>query len=231
MPRLLHKDMTGHHAGLMHGVPLTYDWAEGPRLGAGHHLQGYNDVSAWGQVYESAEGSPATNVRVACRDIALWIRSRSTGRWRKANASRAVNGANYVEDFTGNASVPAALRTEPDGSVSSTLGGGYNFHLYSTRGRAGIDPGDVAGIVALYSVRLVLDDPNGPDERASARYLASAGADCWLDAYVGAAEGTVDDVGHGKARWVRPEWTTVTMSTLGRARLERSAPPVCLRGR
>ena len=231
VPTLLAKDMTGRNAGLMHGVPLSYDWAERPRVGAGNRLDGYHAVSAWGQVYESAEGSPATNVRVACRDIALWICSRRTGHWRKANASRAVNGANYVEDFVGNASVPAPLRTEPDGSVSSTLGGGYNFHLYATRSRAAIDPGDVAGIVALYSVRLILDDPSGPDERASARYLASAGADCWRDASVGAAEGTVRDVGHGKARWVRSEWTTVTMSTLGRRRLERSAPPVCLRGR
>ena len=76
-----------------------------------------------------------------------------------------------------------------------------------------------------------MNDRNGPDERHLARYLASAGADYWLDETVGAAAGTVADVGIGKARWLGPEWTTVTMSTLSIRKLREDSPPICLRGR
>ena len=233
VPSLLAHDMVGKHAGRMHGVPPSYDWAKGPRVGVGNRpaRHGFTAVSAWGQVYEDADGSPARNVRVACKNISLYLLSRRTGKWRRANASRRVNGANYVEDFSSNASVPADLRDEPDGAVSATLGGGFNFHLYSIRGRAPIDPHDIGGVVCVYSARVIMDDPNGPDERHLARYLASAGADYWLDRYVGAAPGTVADVGIGKARYLRPEWLTLTMSTLPLRRLRRNPPRVCLRGR
>jgi hypothetical protein len=230
---LLAHDMVGKHAGRMHGVPSTYNWAKHPRVGVGNHpaRHGFHAVSAWGQIYEAAEGSPARNVRVACRDISLYILSRSKGKWRRANASRRVNGANYVEDFSGNTSKPADLRHEPHGAVSATLGGGWNFHLYAMRSRATIDPGDVGGVVCVYSARVIMDDPNGPDERHLARYLASAGADYWLDKYVGAAPGTVADVGIGKARYLSSNWLTLTMSTLPLRKLSKNPPPLCLRGR
>ena len=161
---LLAHDMVGKHAGRMHGVPSTYNWAKHPRVGVGNHpaRHGFHAISAWGQIYEDINGSPARNVRVACRDISLWILSRRTGKWRHANASRRVNGANYVEDFNGNASKPADLRQEPHGAISATLGGGYNFHLFAIRARAAIDPSDVAGVVCVYSARVIMDDPNGP---------------------------------------------------------------------
>jgi hypothetical protein len=230
---LLAHDMVGQHAGRMHGVPSTYNWAKRPRVGVGNHpaRHGFTAVSAWGQVYEDAAGSPARNVRVSCKDIGLWILSRRTGQWRSANASKRVNGANYVEDFAGNASKTADLRDEPGGAVSATLGGGWNFHLYSIRGRAPIDPRDVGGVVAVYSARVIMDDPNGPDERHLARYLASAGADYWTDRYVGPAAGTVADVGIGKARYLTSEWLTLTMSTLPLRKLAKNPPRICLRGR
>jgi hypothetical protein len=231
--KLLKSDMSGKHAGRMHGVPMSYNWARHPRVGIGNHpdRHGFTAVSAWGQIYEDASGSPATNVRVSCRDIAIWLLSRSTGKWRRCNASKQINGANYVEDFSANVSKPADLRPEPHGAVSATLGGGYNFHLYSIRGRARIHPSDIGGVVSIYSARVIMNDPHGVDDRYLARYLASAGADYWLDQYVGAAPGTVADVGIGKARYLTTDWTTLTMSTLSLRDLEQHPPPVCLRGR
>ncbi len=231
--RLLKRDMSGKHEGRMHGVPLSFNWAKGPRIGVGNgpERHGFHAVSAWGQIYEDLHGSPARNVRVSCRDIAVWILSKKTGTWRRCNASKVINGANYVEDFSGNSSKPASLRNEPHGAVSATLGGGYNFHLYSIRGRAKIDPYDVAGVVSTYSARVIMDDPNGVDERDLARYLASAGADYWLDQYVGADPGSVRDVGIGKARYLTADWLTLTMSTLSLRKLQKHPPPICVRGR
>jgi hypothetical protein len=233
LAKLLKRDMTGKHQGRMHGVPSTYNWAKRPRIGAGNgpERHGFHAISAWGQIYEDLHGSPARNVRVSCRDISIWILSKRTGRWRRCNASKRINGANYVEDFNGNASKPASLRDEPGGAVSATLGGGYNFHLYSIRGRAKIDPYDVGGVVSIFSARVIKDDPYGVDERHLARYLASAGADYWLDQYVGAYPGTVRDVGIGKARYLTSDWLTLTMSTLPLRKLQKHPPPICVRGR
>jgi hypothetical protein len=233
LAKLLKRDMTGRHQGRMHGVPTSYNWAKHPHLGVGNHpdRQGFHAISAWGQIYEDMHGSPARNVRVSCRDIAVWILSKSTGKWRRCNASKRINGANYVEDFSANASKPADLRNEPHGAVSATLGGGYNFHLYSIRGRAKIDPSDIDGVVSVFSARVIMDDPYGVDERYLARYLASSGADYWLDQYVGAAPGTVHDAGIGKARYLTPDWLTLTMSTLSLHKLEKHPPPICGRGR
>lgn len=232
LARLLAKDMVGKHQGRMHGVPRTYNWANGPRVGRGNHPGKYRAMSVWGQIYEDANGSPARNVRVACRDIQGWILSRRTGRWSRVVGSRDVFGSNYLEDFSGNASVPADLRPEPGGAVSATLGNGYNFHFFPNRRRKWIDPHDIAGVVTLYSAKVIVDDPNGPDERHLARYLASAGGDYWLDRRVGTENGvTVDDIGIGKARYLDSRWMTVTMSTIGIDKLRESTPPVCLRGR
>ena len=232
LARVLAKDMLGRHQGRMHGVPRTYNWAKGPRVGRGNHPGRYQAMSVWGQIYEDKDGSPATNVRVACRDIQGWILSKRTGRWRRVVGSRDVFGRNYFEDFSGNASVPADLRSEPGDAVSATLGNGYNFHFFPTRQRKWIDPHDIAGVVTLYSARVVMDDPHGPDERHLARYLASAGGDYWLDRTCGSVNGvTVDDIGIGKARYLGSRWTTITMSTIGHKKLRRSTPPIRLRGR
>jgi hypothetical protein len=229
---LLAHDMVGHHQGLMHGVPLTYDWAKGPHLGAGSNQHRFHAMNPWGQIYEAAQGSPAANVRVACKEISGWILSRRTGRWRQVAASRGVFGANYVEDFVGNVNKPAALRNEPDGSVSATLGGGYNFHFAPLRSRVVIDPADVDGVITAYSARVIMDDPHGPDERAEARYLASSGGDYWLNSTVGAVVGETNfPVGCGKARYLSPDWLTLTMSTRSLKKLARNCPPLCLRGR
>lgn len=58
------SDMQGLHEGRMHGVPDSDDWARGPRLGMGNNPGNFRAIIAWGQVYEAAEGNPATNSRV-----------------------------------------------------------------------------------------------------------------------------------------------------------------------
>src|SRR4051812_2778910 len=54
LAKLLRQDMIGKHAGRMHGVPPTYNWAKHPRVGVGNHpdRHGFSAVSAWGQIYE-----------------------------------------------------------------------------------------------------------------------------------------------------------------------------------
>ncbi len=230
--KLIAKDMVGKHQGRLHGVPSNYNWAKRPRIGKGNKPGRYRALNVWGQIYEDAKGSPARNVRVACKDISAWILSKRTGRWRRVDASKDVFGHNYVEDYSGEARKDADLRYEKDGSVSATLGNGYNFHFSPNHRRVKIDPKDIAGMVTLYSARVIMDDPNGPDERDQARYLAMAGADYWLTKTNGFKAGVSNlDVGMGKARYLDSRWKTVTMSTIGIKKLRRSHPPLCIRGR
>ena len=76
-----------------------------------------------------------------------------------------------------------------------------------------------------------MDDPHGVDERHLARYLASAGADYWLDSYVGAYARHRPRRRHRQGALPHPDWLTLTMSTLSLRKLETNPPPICVRGR
>ena len=220
-------DMRLPHEGQPHGVPLSYDWAESPRIGMGNDSEGFQAFTAWGQVYEDAAGNPATNTRVQLRNIRAFILSKRDGRWHEVQRDLTVDGAAYREDFAGDASRPADIRVEPDGGISVTAGDGFNFHFWPTTGRASLDPSDIAGVVTSVDARLVVDDSALPDDRRQARYLLSVGADYWLDL---TAEWdnfrTNGDVAIGRFRYVQREWQSFNMTTLSLEELERSPPPL-----
>jgi hypothetical protein len=62
-------DMTAPHEGIPHGVPTSYNWASKPRVGWGNNPQGFQAMTAWGQLYEAVTGNPATSTRVQIRNI------------------------------------------------------------------------------------------------------------------------------------------------------------------
>ena len=220
------NDMQGAHEGRMHGVPATYDWSRGPRLGMGNNPRTFRTILAWGQLYEAAEGNPAKNTRVQIKDIEIHVLDRA-GRWQRVQFSSTVQGSAYVEDFAGDVHRPADLRPEPDGGVSVTAGGGYNFHFWSPEGRADIDPANIAGVVSRFKARLILADPNKPDDRSSAKYVASAGADYWLSKTAPWDNfKTNGDVGIGKAKYLRSEWRVFSMHTLTPEALRKNPPPL-----
>jgi hypothetical protein len=219
------SDMQGLHEGRMHGVPDSYDWARGPRLGMGNNPGNFRAIIAWGQVYEAAEGNPATNSRVQIKNIETHILGKD-GRWNRVQFSITVEGGAFVEDFRGNTSKAADVRTEPGGGVSVTAGGGFNVHFWTAGGRAAIDPANVRGVFTTFKARLVLNNPTRPDDRTRARYVASAGADYWLNTTAQWADfKTNGDAGIGKAKYVRSEWRSFNMHTLTPDELRRNPPP------
>jgi hypothetical protein len=224
-------DMQGKNEGLPHGVPLSYDWATGPVISMGNNAQGWRAITAWGTLYEAAEGNPAKNTRVNIRNMQTFLLRKSTGKWLLLQSTSHPDGEAYVEDFSGDAHKAADVRTERDGTVSATAGGGYNFHFYPSA-RASIDPSDIGGIVTIVEARLIVGDPNKPDDRASARYLLGSGAD-YYPALTGGWPGTADfnpGVGGGKGKYVKTEWRSFAMSTISQSDLERNPPPVDLTG-
>jgi hypothetical protein len=221
------EDMSLPHEAPPHGVPGSFDWAKGPRLGMGNEPGEFRAVTAWGQVYEAAQGNPAVNTRVQIRNIRTYILSRQDGLWHLVQSSTGAEGAAYVEDFAGDVNKPPETRREEDGSLSVKAGGGYNFHFWPTSGRAAIDPGDIAGVFTTVQARLIVDDPSLPDDRSQARYLLSMGADYWLSLSAQWDEWkTNGDVGIGRFKVVTSGWRAVNMTTLDLEALLQNPPPL-----
>jgi hypothetical protein len=226
---LIVDDMRLPHEGAPSGVPESYDWQPGPRIGYGNEPpDDFSAFIAWGQVYEDAQGSPATNTRVELRDIEAYYLSAKTGRWHLIQFDRLVEGAAYVEDFVDDASVPADIRPEQGGTISVTFGKGYNFHFWPKSARVQMDLADIAGVFTTVQARLVVGDLALPDDRAQARYLLSVGADYWRDLVVAwqADWSANGDVAIGRFRYITNEWQSFNMTTVPAEVLCANPPPL-----
>lgn len=225
------QDMQGQNEGNPHGVPLSYDWAVGPVTVMGNNSDGWKAIESWGALYEAAEGNPATNTRVNIRNMQTYFLQKSSGKWLLLQNTSQPDGAAYVEDFSGDSNRPANVRTEPDGTISATAGGGYNFHFYPSN-RASIDPNDIGGIVVVVQARLIVGDPSKPDDTGTARYLLGSGADYYPD-LAGGWPGTADfnpGVALGKMKYVQTQWRSFCMTTLTQSQLQNNPPPVNFSG-
>ena len=157
-------DMTSTHEGTPNGLPLDLHWVREPRVGMGHEPKGFEAMTAWGQLYEAAEGNPATNTRVQIKNVRAYMLSKQDGKWHLLQDSKKVEGAAYREDYTDDVNKPADIRYEEDGSLSVKTSPGYNYHFWHP-GRAVIEPNDIAGIFTTVQARLILDRPQQPDDR------------------------------------------------------------------
>jgi len=220
------NDITLPHEGRPHGVPESYDWSKGPRQGAQEPPEGWTAAIAWGQLYEWIEGNPATNTRVQIRDMEMYYLSKSDDQWHRLQKARRVQGAAYVEDFAGDVNRPADIRVETDGSISVTAGGGYNYHFWPSSGRTRFPANDVAGCFITVQTRLILDDPDGADDRDQARYLMSVGGDWWLSLTAEWDQWKTNrDMGIGRFRFVGTEWKSHNMISVPVEVVKQNPPP------
>ena len=137
-----------------------------------------------------------------------------------------VDGAAYVEDFQGDVNRPANIRMEEDGSISVTAGEGYNFHFWPREGRINFPRGDVKGIYTTVRARLILDDPEGEDDRNTARYVMGVGGDWWESLSAVWDNWTTNwDMGIGRFRFVTEEWKSFNMISLPPDSIRKYPPP------
>ena len=220
------SDMTDPHEGRPHGVPAGWDWAINPRYGAVSPPEGWTAAIAWGQLYEWIDGNPAVNTRVQIRDMEMHYLSMSDLEWHELQNSVEVEGAAYVEDFAGDENKPADIRKESDGSISVTAGEGYNFHFWPKAGRINYPKNDVKGCYVTVRARLILDDPEGEDDRELARYVMGVGGDWWESLTAVWDNWTTNaDMGIGRFRFVTSEWKSFNMITLPEDSVRKYPPP------
>ena len=221
-------DMKLAHEGNPHGVPLGYDWAQRPRVGMGTNPGDFEAAIAWGQIYEDRNGNPATNTRVQVRNMQMYYFSKKQQKWIQLQSTVAVEGNAYREDFVGDINKAADKRDESNngGGTSVTAGDGYNFHFWPKANRVAIDPTDIAVIYSTVQARLIVDNPNKPDDRRKAKYLLSMGGDYWLDTTVQWAEfKTNGDFAIGRFKYVTSQWQAFNAWAGDESILRNNPPP------
>jgi hypothetical protein len=225
-PQLIVDDMTLPPDAALHGVPGYYSWASGAANGQNpvpdKNNQGewFHAMTGWGQVYIPVQGSPAVNTRCQIRNLVSELLMME-GEW-KVVQSAGPQGAAFVEDFAGNASIDAGIRDESDnGGGISVLAGvglwaGYNFHYWPFGSRAEVNVDSVIGVFTTCEARLIVDDPSLPDDRAICKNILQMGADWWLNLTTGWLPdwSANSGIGNGRAKWVTTEWQSFNFCSL-----------------
>jgi hypothetical protein len=220
-------DMFGEHEGIPHGVPDSLDWKRVPRLRLQRIPNGFNAITAWGQIYEDENGIAATNTRVELRHLRTYVLLRSDGHWHEVQHPGALIGKAYREDFrmdVGDATLPPDVRVKGE-QLAAKLVAGRNYHFYPPR-RAAIDPSDVRGVFVTVQARLVVDDSTKADDRERARLLLSVGADAYTSRDAPYSKDSNRGIGLGRFKYVTREWRAFNMITLPAEEARRVPPPL-----
>ena len=219
------------------GVPTNYGFARGPgHVIMGNDPRGTNTPSWWqvnNQSYKSSTywngvmpwlvvfdgvGNMASNTRVQLRNLKLYIKSKSTGRWNLINGSTGVSGENYPKSLQGADVQRPDVRTESDGSTSVLPpGGNLLFHGWGG-GIQAINGSDVGALFVTLQARLIKNNASGTDDRAKAKYLIHVGGD-----YYPTVSTRVTDlapayyfpgIGTSRAKLVSNDWQAFNFSTI-----------------
>lgn len=223
-------DMTKEPDGAPHGVPENYSWADGRASVVFGVADNMKAAMAWGQLYvpKDFHGVEPKNTRVQIRNMKMYILSNRDNTWIIVQNSKNVAGSAFVENFKNNDNIPADIRKEPDGGISTMAGEGYNFHFWPADGRCNIDPLDVGGVFVTVEARLIIANPGMPDDHTAARYILSVGGDWWKDTKTdwlpdwSANRG----IGSGRFKLVKNEWQSFSMTTLSVDKLRENPPPL-----
>ncbi len=144
----------------------------------------------------------------------------SSGSWCRIQAIRM---AGLFRRFPGNSNKPADIRHEPDGTISATAGGGYNFHFYPYN-RGQINPNDVGWDCSRAAGSV---NPRR-SERSRRPQLGSifgwGGADYYpnLTGGWGWNSSFNPGVGNGKIKFVEIDWRSFAMTTCTLAQLQNN---------
>jgi hypothetical protein len=211
---------------------------------AGSRFGVYDRFLVWGQLFVSnAVKSPNSvtgwnhNTRVMIFDQEMWQKSKNTGLWTQRSISNSFNYALYSLNFLQSIWLGADARQE------GTINNYYSFrvtqdatapiapyripHWYTNEFVPIGSTSDVADMMVAFKVSLVLQDPNGVDDRATSAHMVSAGLDAYLQ---GANPIIIPGCGISRPRLVRAlwpnwEWCVFHTMTEAQANTTNGVPP------
>lgn len=158
-------------------------------------------------VTQEAQGNKATNSRVQMKDLRVYYLSQSTKKWSQLDIKSAPDVEMYVSPFSYYG--PSGRRLEGSGGISVKPKYPYFHHGYGNT--KSINPQDIRAIYAAMDFRLAVDDASKPDDRASAKYVVTTGADYWPGQGVTWSLGYAPGVGTGRLLLATQNWRTATL--------------------
>jgi len=143
----------------------------------------WNAITPWFVLAPGVDNA-AKNVRVKVYGITLHIQDKSTNEWKRLDTGSFGNttwarNKNYSDGTTVHLG-EADSRKEPDGTISYKINSDSNAihggsHMIDIKKY--IDPKNIAAVFVHFKTQLILDNPLGVDDRASAQILITAAAD------------------------------------------------------
>lgn len=213
-------DMTAAPEGIPNGAidasGRRIEWAHRPRVWRGNRiLPGWSHVIATGMIYTADGAAPVPGVRVAVRNLRLFVKPLHTGTWCLLDATPAPHGALFLENFDGDTSLPAYARKQAEGGISVSLVAGRNYHFWGRRVAMPIS--GVGGVYAEYEARLIADAGTSRAALSSANYLAAASADYWKSANAPSGQVQVlnEDVAIARFKRITSHWRLFTVNSNG----------------
>jgi hypothetical protein len=222
---LIVADMTGPSQGSPHGWPYSTD----PQNN-GLNPSDSQALDWWSDLYVDAAGNPATNSRIAIRNVQLWWFNTSTNQWIGGLGpawDSSFDGGYYNEDFSGAQLSNISLSTEADGSHSYGTTQGEVAHTFAPFPRVPTTPANFGGLVVSVEAVLVLINPTGTDDRASAKLLYQVGADGYPSTTGPGIENN-PGITASKFKYVTTSWQFFGASTMSEAQLTANPPPITL---
>lgn len=212
---VVQQDSTLPHEQAPRGVPRGYDWAIGPRLGAGNSPGRFRAATGWGQVFRDDDRRHA-DAALQLRELQVLLCSGPARQWQLVQRG-VIEGRQFRADYSGDQSRPPRLLRQVNGYVTVSIDAGSSFHFWPSQGRFELPEGELCGFVVLVQARL---DPAAQDSQPG--YLVGLGADYWLDRNARWDHyRTNRDVAIGRLRTVGREWRWYGLSTATDADLQR----------
>ncbi|MBX3606144.1 MAG: hypothetical protein KF788_12750 [Piscinibacter sp.] len=198
------------------GVPRGYDWARGPRVGAGNQPGRFRAATGWGQSFRAEGSRDAAGGTLQVRDLQVLLCVGPERAWQLVQRGP-IEGRQFRADFGGDLSRPPPRFEQAGGVASVVFEPGAAFHFWPAQGRFELPAQPLCGVLVLLQARVEADRPGG-----DAGLLLGLGADYWADRQARWDHfRTNRDIAIGRLRRVTPEWRWYGLSTASDADLQR----------
>lgn len=214
----INQDMNKLHDARPKGVPTGYDWAKGPRNGAGNNPGLYSATTGWGQIFW-VNGAKINSDRIEVRNFKYFICHGSEHNWTLLQQG-GIEGKQFRADYVNNSNNTAEFFEEKDGVATIAFDTGSAFHFWPKQGRVTLPSKDVCGVLVLLEARL--SPKYGTIDNTREAFLIGLGADYWekLNSKWSNFR-TNTDVAIGRLKFVSNGWTWYGMSTASDLELRR----------
>lgn len=178
-------------------------------------------------------GNQAANTRVQQRDIQMWWLL-SNGQWVLGTHNSTPGDSMFELNWSEGTIVPGAWRDEgANGGGASMFHIGYGAtekRLWHAWASPHPIPDNAIGAATAFFSRLILDDPNGPDDRHRAHILSAGSGDWYRDwprtgPLVPGPDGNITYMGYGRLKYVTNDWQLFGWTSLSEAQIRANPPP------